>query len=149
MRRFYLIDSIKFYIISQPPAIVFLLCLLSFIIVLSSFNGYISKHNIDNPDELDWNLFRERMASLEFCVKYPEKISPNKIENSNSNKVESHGDEETETHKYDLTFNVVYQGNLSGLFDLDFLAGSIDGFLMGIDKGIDFDQEKEDISIHY
>jgi hypothetical protein len=64
MRRFHYLESLKLYLITQPPAVVFLLCLLSFIAVLCSFTSYISDHNVDNPDEMDWNVFRERLASL-------------------------------------------------------------------------------------
>lgn len=128
MRRFHAIESLKIFILSQPPAIVFLLCLFSFIIVLSSFTGYINNHNVDNPDEIDWNIFRDRLASLEYCFKYP--ADNNKLENNVKNYAQN-----IETYKYDLTFDVNYLGNLTALHNLDILSGSIDGFLIGLEKG--------------
>ena len=55
----------------KPPVLVFTICLLSFVLVLASFIVYIKTHEINNPDELDWNHFREKMALLDYCVKYP------------------------------------------------------------------------------
>lgn len=56
----------------KPPTIVFLVCLLTFIFVLFSFILYLKAYDVKNPDELDWNIFREKMASLDYCIKYPQ-----------------------------------------------------------------------------
>lgn len=134
MRRLHLIENLKVFVYTQPPAVVFLLCLFSFIIVLSSFNGYISEHNVDNPDEMDWNVFRERIASLEYCVKYPEKPDLTESAVKSGSKLIHH--DNVETYQYDLTFNLNYNGNVTRLLDLEFLGGAVDGFLIGLEKSI-------------
>ncbi len=74
MRRLNIAENLKNCIASKPPTVLFVVCLISFIVVLSSLMDYILRHDIKNPDELDWNTFREHMAGLEFCVKYPSNV---------------------------------------------------------------------------
>ncbi len=75
MGRFSIRNSIKSYFISKPPTLTFLFCLLSFIFVLGFFIIYVKTHDVHNPDEIDWNIFREKMASLDYCVKYQSSAS--------------------------------------------------------------------------
>ena len=70
MRRLNLVESFINFVGSKPPAFIFLICILSFIIILGSFVDYIKRNPIRNPDDMDWNVFRGRMASLDFCIKY-------------------------------------------------------------------------------
>ena len=119
-----------------------------FIVVLSSFAGYINDHNIYNPDETGYNTFRERIASLEYCVKYPDD-NKNILNNNNNNKI-SNINLDLETIQYDLTFNIIYNNaNRSNLFNLNLLTGKIDGFLIGLDKvDLDFRLDINDISLN-
>jgi hypothetical protein len=148
MRRFHLFENFKIFISTQPPAVIFLICLLSFIVVLSSFAGYINDHNIYNPDETDYNTFRERIASLEYCVKYPDD-NKNILNNNKNNKI-SNINLDLETIQYDLTFNIIYNNaNRSNLFNLNLLTGKIDGFLIGLDKvDLDFRLDINDVSLN-
>jgi hypothetical protein len=148
MRRFHLFENFKIFISTQPPAVIFLICLLSFIVVLSSFAGYINDHNIYNPDETDYNTFRERIASLEYCVKYPDD-NKNILNNNKNNKI-SNINLDLETIQYDLTFNIIYSNaNRSNLFNLNLLTGKIDGFLIGLDKvDLDFRLDINDVSLN-
>ncbi len=70
MGRIGLRHNVKSYFLSKPPTLTFLACLLSFILTLAYFIVYIKTHDVHNPDEIDWNIFREKMASLDYCVKY-------------------------------------------------------------------------------
>jgi hypothetical protein len=71
-RKFNLYESIKLFFLTKPPTVIFICCLLSFIFVLLSLSNYIDKHEINNPDQVDWNIFMENMATLGYCIKYPD-----------------------------------------------------------------------------
>ena len=70
-RRIHLIENLFEFFSSKPPTVVFLLCLISFIIVLVILSDFVRNNEIRNLDEEDWNTFREKMAEFDYCVKYP------------------------------------------------------------------------------
>ena len=71
MRHLSISHNTRTLLKSKPPTVVFLVCLLCFVLVLFMFIAYVRTHDVHNPDEIDWNIFREKMASLDYCVKYP------------------------------------------------------------------------------
>lgn len=115
----------------KPPVLVFLACLVCFVLVLISFVGYINNYEVHNPDELDWNVFRERMASLDYCVKYP-----NQYPKSMVTKQPSKSAEKKNSYTYDLTIEVGYWGKLEELKNLKTIDGKIDGLFIGKEKEI-------------
>ena len=70
-RRINVAENLANFISSKPPTVVFLVCLICFLIVLGSLTDYVKHNEVRNPDEQDWNTFRQKMAELDFCVKYP------------------------------------------------------------------------------
>lgn len=78
MSRIRIIDKIKSYFCSDPPGVIFFLCVLAFILILGSFMLFISQEKVRNPDELDWNAFERKLADLDYCFK-----SPQSLENKN------------------------------------------------------------------
>lgn len=115
MRRINIAENFKNCIASKPPTVLFVVCLISFIIVLSSLMDYILRHEIKNPDELDWNTFREHMAGLEYCVKYPTKAEDRIIdEKSKTDKTTDRKSAETMlkedkiAKKLVLLFNIIF-----------------------------------------
>ena len=81
MGRISISNNVKTYFISKPPTLVFVICLISFILILAYFIVFVKTHQVHNPDELDWNIFREKMASLDYCVKYQSQVKNNKTKN--------------------------------------------------------------------
>lgn len=72
MRRLHLNDRFKLFLTTKPPLITFLLCLVSFILVMISFRVYIDYADlIANPDEADWNVFSKSLSKLDFCITMP------------------------------------------------------------------------------
>jgi hypothetical protein len=73
LRRLVMIDNLKNFILTKPPTVLFLACLFSFIVVLSSYMEYLktTTEGVANLDELDWNTFREKLARLDFCIQLP------------------------------------------------------------------------------
>jgi hypothetical protein len=73
MRRIIVIENLKNFIITKPPTVLFLACLFSFIVVLSSYMEYLKTTHepVANPDELDWNTFRQKLSRLDICVALP------------------------------------------------------------------------------
>lgn len=129
MRRFSLSKGGTVVRNGKPPTIMFLVCLLAFVLVLISFIFYLKAYDLRNPDELDWNNFREKMASLDYCLKYPLHGAKYIQEESHP-----HSSETENSYFYDLTFDTDYWGSLDELKNLKVLEGSIDGFLFGKEK---------------
>lgn len=129
MRRAGFLDNFKSFLTSNPPGVIFLACIFSFIVVISSFMGYIDRNKIRNPDELDWNAFRRKMAELDYCFKFPTKLT-------SSDKSQDYFviDKSKKSYSYPVIFNMHFNGNKSELDSLSFYSGRIDGFLIGIDK---------------
>lgn len=77
MRRITVLENLKNFIVAKPPAVLFLVCLFSFIVVLSSFIEFLKTSDtpIPNPDELDWNAFRLQLSQLDFCLPVPGEIA--------------------------------------------------------------------------
>ncbi len=121
-------QNTKTFFKTKPPTVLFLVCLLSFILVLLSLIAYVRTTDIHNPDEIDWNIFREKMASLDYCVKYPSQTSSVTTHTKNLNL------EKKNTYFYELTFDIDYWGSLEGLKNLKTLVGKIDGFFIGREK---------------
>ena len=73
MRRLYISERFKLFLSSKPPLITFLLCLLGFMLSMLSFLIYVDNYaeQIANPDEVDWNVFKEHLSRLEFCIMPP------------------------------------------------------------------------------
>jgi hypothetical protein len=69
MRRGNILESLKYFIASKPPIIVFITCLICFFIILAVLMIYLNTHEIKNPDIIDWNTFKESLSSLQFCIK--------------------------------------------------------------------------------
>ncbi len=121
---------------SKPPTVLFLVCLLSFVLVLLTFILYVRTNDIHNPDEIDWNIFREKMASLDYCVKYPTQNTPSGVTAPASTPREKRN-----SYFYELTFDIDYWGSLRELKNLKTLEGKIDGLFIG--------REKESLDIEF
>ncbi|CAF0708139.1 unnamed protein product [Brachionus calyciflorus] len=134
MRRFSFGENLKHFIKTNPPGVVFLVCILTFIIILSSYMDYINRNQIRNPDELDWNAFRRKMAELDYCFKFPTK--PNIDENSENKSPIDYFiiDKSKKSYSYPVVFNMHFDGNKSELEKLDFFSTKIKGFLIGLEK---------------
>ena len=80
-RRINFVENLVEFFSAKPPTVVFLICLFSFIVVLASLSDFIKNNEIRNIDEEDWNTFREKMAELNYCIKYQteKELDENKI----------------------------------------------------------------------
>lgn len=78
MTRIRIIDKIRRHVISNPPSVIFTLCLVVFIFVLSSLVLFVDQNQLRNPDEFDWNAFESNLADLDFCFKLPQTLKTEK-----------------------------------------------------------------------
>lgn len=64
------VDNLKGFVSSRPPIVVFIVFLTSLAVTLISLAFYIreSDHVRDPNIELDWNVFLENFARIDFCV---------------------------------------------------------------------------------
>jgi hypothetical protein len=69
MRRCNILEALKQFIATKPPLVVFILCLVSFFIILVSLLIHLNTHELKNPDIADWNGFKEHLSSLQYCIK--------------------------------------------------------------------------------
>ncbi|KAL4646499.1 transmembrane protein 248-like isoform X2 [Arapaima gigas] len=66
-------ESVQKKLRGDPPAVVFLLCLLSLTVAFSSFAFYIQGHAVKDPDVAqDWNKILGALADLQLCVLHNE-----------------------------------------------------------------------------
>ncbi|RNA20857.1 transmembrane protein -like [Brachionus plicatilis] len=127
MGRIKIIDNLRSYVSSDPPGVIFILCILAFILVLSSFMQFVSKNKVRNPDELDWNAFERKLADLDYCFKLPNPETDTREEIFLINNT-------VKSYSYPVTFSINLESNKTDLDKLVFLYGKIDGFLIGLDK---------------
>ena len=54
---------------SNPPIVIFILCLASFGLTTFSLSVYVAQtENIRNPNVLDWNRLLKHLSKLDYCL---------------------------------------------------------------------------------
>lgn len=80
MTRLRIIDKIRRHVSSNPPSVIFTVCLVAFVFVLCSLALYVDQNQLRNPDEFDWNAFERNLADLDFCFKLPQSLTTDKVD---------------------------------------------------------------------
>uniref|UniRef100_T1IQ77 TMEM248/TMEM219 domain-containing protein n=1 Tax=Strigamia maritima TaxID=126957 RepID=T1IQ77_STRMM len=63
------LQNVKGFILTRPPVLVFLICLITFAVTALSLAYFVRTSELRDPNvELDWNILLEKFANLNFCL---------------------------------------------------------------------------------
>ncbi|XP_071945004.1 transmembrane protein 248-like [Antedon mediterranea] len=67
--KVFIVDNFKSHAVSKPPVVVFVGCLISFVIVMMSLALYVKQHEVQDYDvSQDWNSFLLSFSENDFCI---------------------------------------------------------------------------------
>lgn len=134
MRRCNIIEALKQFIATKPPLVVFIFCLVSFLIILVSLMIHLNTHELKNPDIADWNGFKEHLSSLQYCFKL---LNYQELQNNlNQLLIEDNLNQEKKLVAFSFQTNLLIQieDDSLSLSNISSLYGRIDGYQIGLIK---------------
>ncbi|XP_013781796.1 transmembrane protein 248-like [Limulus polyphemus] len=107
-------QSFRGLTITQPPLLVFTLCLMAFGVTMVVLAYVVGENEITDPEDImDWNIFLKRLTELEMCVEKEAMINSSRL--SALRNLQS---PEYTTFDFSQTSNLTAIGNSSVLFQL-------------------------------
>ncbi|XP_033118798.1 transmembrane protein 248-like [Anneissia japonica] len=162
--KVYIVDNFKSHAVSKPPMVIFVGCLISFVIVMMSLGWYIKEHEVQDYDiAQDWNSFLLSFSENDFCVDSNTSVSvqeshPYIISSDNTtDSFLSHGTDQqlnlleydTKLHNYSMGVSLIIEPTekmLLSLQNVSFFKGKLFASQLGVPGK---DAESEPVHFHF